>query len=223
MDTLNKHTTVARMDIPRSSNAVASIVFSTFLWFFVAVAISNLVDYESVPLYAIIFSVLWLLIVATGLIVSIRDDGGLRPFIMILLADLSAHQFVEIIPQDGDDLMVRCGFTLFGRDFNHFPIRRAELASVEWCSGQATSLAGRDMNDWDVHVWYDRKGSKRWTSASSFREEAVFVFETAGPKHEAAALGASLVDFFRSAGIELHPTKNECEFTTRKPDDADAE
>ena len=81
----------------------------------------------------------------------------------------------------------------------------------------------RDMNDWDVHVWYDRKGSKRWTSASSFREEAGFVFETAGPKHEAAALEASLVDFFRSAGIELHPTKNECEFSTRKQDDADAE
>ncbi len=63
---------------------------------------------------------------------------------------LSAHHFVEIIPQHGDDLIVRFRFTLLG-------------------------------------------------------------------------LGASLADFFRFVGIELHPTKNECEFTTRKQDDAVAE
>ena len=51
------------MDVPGSSDAVIYIVASTFLGVFVAVAISNLVDYESVPLYAIILSVLWLLIV----------------------------------------------------------------------------------------------------------------------------------------------------------------
>ena len=215
MDTPNKTTTVARMDVPRSSGAVFFIVSSTFLGFFVAVAISNLVDYEFVPLYAIILSVLWLLMVASGITVSILDDRGLRLFIMNRLADLSAHQFVEIIPQHGDDLTVRFGFTLFGRDFNHLQIRRAKLASVVWRSGQATSLAGHDMDDWDVNVWYDCKGSKRWISDSEHREEAVHGVGPAGPKHEAAALGAALVDFFRSAGIPLHPTKNECEFTTR--------
>ena len=212
MDTPNKHTTVARMDIPRSSGAVFFIVSSTFLGFFVAVALSNLVGYESVPLYAIVLSVLWLLMVASGLSVSILDDRGLRLFIINRLADLSAHQFVEIIPQHGDDLTVRFGFTLFGRDFNHLQIRRAKLASVEWSPGQATSLAGHDMNDWDVSVWYDCKGSKRWFSASDYREEAVHGVGPAGQKHEAAALGAALVDFFRSAGIELHPTKSECAF-----------
>ena len=110
------------MDVPRSSGAVFFIVSSTFLGFFVAVAISNLVDYESVPLYAIILSVLWLLIVASGITVSILDDRGLRLFIMNRLADLSAHQFVEIIPQHDDDLTVRFGFTLLGRDFNHVQI-----------------------------------------------------------------------------------------------------
>ncbi len=139
------------------------------------------------------------------------------------LADISAHQFVETIPRHRDDLMVRLGFTLFGRDFNHLQIRGAELTSVEWRSGQTTSLAGRDMDDWFVFVWYSRKGYKRWTSASSYREEDGHAVGLAGPKHEAAALGTSLVDFFRSAGIELHPTKNECEFSTRKQEDADAE
>ena len=119
MDTPNRHTTVARMDIPRSSSAVFDIVFSTVLVLFVAVAISNLVDYESVPLYAIILSVVWLLIVATGITFSIQDDRGLRPFIINRVADLSAHQFVEIIPQQGDDLMVRFGFTLLERDYTH--------------------------------------------------------------------------------------------------------
>ena len=215
MDTPIRLTSVARMDIPRSSSAVFDIVVSTFLGLFVAVAISNLVDYESVPLYAIILSVLWLLIVATGFTFSIQDDRGLRPFIINRVANLSAHQFVEIIPQQGDDLMVRFGFTLLERDYTHFQIRRAKLASVEWSAGQATSLAHEDMNDWSVHVAYDCKGA--------YREEAMHFVGISGPKHEAAALGGSLVDFFRSAGIELHPTKNECEFTTQKQDDADAE
>ena len=223
MDPPNKHTNVARMDIPSSGSAVFDIVFSTVLGFFVAVAISNLVNYESAPLYAIILSVFWLLIVTIGIIVSIRDERGLRLFIVNRLANLSTHQFVEIIPKHGDDLMLRFGFTLLGRDFNHLQIRRATLASVRWSSGQATSLASHDMKDWHVNVWYNRKGSKRWTSASAYREEAAHGIGPSGPKHEAVALGGSLVDFFRSAGIELHPTKDEGEFTTRKQDDANAE
>ena len=208
------------MDIASSGSAVFDIVVATVVVFFVAVAISNLVDYESAPLYAIILSVLWLLIVATSIKMSIHDDRGLRLFIIISLANLSVHQFVEISPQRGDDLMVRFGFTLLGHDFNHLQIRHAKLASVAWRSGQATSLAGHEMNDWYVNVWYNRKGSRRWTSDSGYREEAAHGVGRSGPKHEADALGGSLVDFFRSAGIELHPTKNECEFTTRKQDDA---
>ncbi len=215
MDTPNKHTTVARMDVPRPTGAGFTIVLSTIVLFFVAIAISNLVDYESVPLFAIVLSVLWLLIVATTITVGIREEHGLRLYILNRLATVSAHHFVEILPQHGDDLMVRFGFTLLGGDFNQLQIRRAKLASVEWSSGQATSLAGHDMNDWEVHLWYGCKGSKRWTSSSGYREEALHVVGPHGPKQEAGALGESLVDFFRSAGIDLHPTKNECEFSTR--------
>ena len=209
MDTPNKHTTVARMDLPRSEGAVFEIVFSTVLVVFVAVAISNLVDYEWVPLYAIIFSVVWLLIVASGITSLIHDEGGFRLFIINRLAALSAHHFVEVIPQHGADLMVCFRFTLLGRHFNNLQIRRAELASVHWRSGQATSLAGHDMNDWQVMVLHDCK-TKKWTSVSD--HQALHLVGPSGPKHEAAALGASLVGFFRSAGIELHPTKSECAF-----------
>ncbi len=215
----NKHTTVARIEIPRSGGAVFVIVFSTVLVFFVGVAISNLLNHESVPLFAIILSVLWLLIVASGITMGILEERGLRRFIINRLANVSAHQFVEITPQHGDDLMVRFGFILLGRDFIHLQIRRAKLASVAWSSGQATSLAGHDMNDWEVHLWYGCKGSKRWTSSSGYREEALHVVGPHGPKQEAGALGESLVDFFRSAGIDLHATKDECEFSTRKRDD----
>ncbi len=214
MDTQNKHTTVARMDLPRPEGAVFEIVVSTVVVVFVAVAISNLVDYEFVPLYAIILSVVWLLIVASQITTLIYDAGGFRPFIINHLDTLSAHHFVEIIPQHGDDLMVRFRFTLLGRHFNSLQIRRAELASVYWCSGQTTQLVGHDMNDWQVLVSYDCRSQKwtpvQWTSVSG--HQAVHLVGPSGPKHEAAALGASLVDFFRSAGIELHPEKNECGF-----------
>jgi len=89
------------------------------------------------------------------------DERGLHQFIKDHLASLSTHRFVEFIPQHGDDLTVRFGFTLLGRDFEHLQIRRATLASVQWGSGQATSLAGHDMNDWSVVVCYNHKGSKK--------------------------------------------------------------
>ena len=219
----NRDPTVARMDIPRSEGAVFEIVCCTVVVVFVAVAISNLVDYAWVPLYAIILSVVWLLWVATFSIVCFTSDirwaGGLRPFIINRLAMLSAHHFVEIIPQHGDDLIVRFRFTLLGHHFINLQIHRTELASVTWRSGQATSLAGQDMNDWQVHVSYDRKAKKR-TSLSDY--QPLHIVGPPGPKHEAAALGGSLVDFFRSAGIELHPMKNERGFATQKQDHADA-
>ena len=81
MDTQNKHPIVSRMDLPRSEAAVFEIVVSTVVVVFVAVAISNLVDYEFVPLYAIILSVVWLLIVASQITTLIHDAGGFRPFI----------------------------------------------------------------------------------------------------------------------------------------------
>ena len=83
MDTPNQHTAVARMDISSSGSAVFDIVVSTVVVFFVALAISNLVDYESVPLYAIICSVLWLLIVATHIKVAILDERGLHEFMLV--------------------------------------------------------------------------------------------------------------------------------------------
>ncbi len=153
---------------------------------------------------------------------GILEERGLRRFIINRLANLSAHHFVEIIPQQGDDLMVRFRFTLFGCNFNRLQIRRAKLASVAWSSGQATLLAGHDMKDWQVKLWYDRKGSKRRTD-SGYREEESHVIGPGSPKQEAVALGKSLVDFFRSVGIDLHPMKNEYEFTTRKQDDTNAE
>ena len=216
MDTPSKHTTVARMDISRSGSAAVDIVVSAVVVFFVALALSNLVNYESVPLFAIIGSVLWLLIVAASVKVNILDERGFHEFFLDRLANLAARRFVEFIPLHGDDLRVRFGFTLLGRDFNHLQIPRAKLASVGWYSGQATDLAGHDMNDWHVDVCYNREGF-------AYREEEVHVAGPSGPKHEADALVGSLVDFFRTAGIELHPTKNECEFATRKQDDADAE
>ena len=213
--TVSKHTTVTRMDVPPSGGAVLVVVFWTALLFFVAVAISNLVDYASVPLFAIVLSVLFLLIVTISITVSIRDEHGLRLFMVNRMASIAAHHFVETTSLHGDD-MVRFRFTLLGINFNQLEIRRAKLASVVWSSGQATSMAGHDMNDWNVVVWFNRKGSKRWISASEYREEDLHVVGPSGPKQEAAALGGSLVDFFRSAGIELHPTKNDCEFATRK-------
>lgn len=63
----------------------------------------------------------------------------------------------------------------------------------------------------------------REDSSTDQAREELYIVSPFGPKHETVVLGESLVEFFRSAGIELHSTVNEFEFTTRKQDDVGAE
>jgi hypothetical protein len=206
----------ARMELPRPDGDISGVVSSMIIVFFVVVAFFNLANYRILPVYPIVLSVIWLLIVALGLLMIFSEvyEHGIRQFVVVQLAPFSPHHFIEAPQQVGDDQIVRFGFILFKRQFIQLQISRAEIASIEWSSGQSTSLAGRDMNDWHAVVWFHRQGSKRAITTGSCREDTPHLVGSAGPRTEAAATSRALVAFLESAGIAFRPSPNECGFST---------
>lgn len=210
----NQHSELTtRLELPRPEGDVSGVLSSTIIVSFAAIAFYNLANYQILPLYAIIFSVIWLLLVAAGLAFILSDfyEHGFRRFALDRLAPFSPHHFVEApIPID-DDPIVRFGFSLLKWQFTQLQISKSDIASIEWSTGQATSWAGREMDDWHVCVWYHQKRARR-RSETGYREEALHLVGRPGPRYQAEATGNSLVAFFESAGIVFDASSNECEF-----------
>lgn len=206
-----------RMELPRPDGAIFIAIFSTIIAFFVAVAFYNLAHYRVFPVYAIVLSIIWLLIVTASVYCGITEEHGVRNFVCNRMAPFSRHHFVEALQRAGAGQVVRFCFTFFNRRFTLLEIPSSKIASIKWSAGQATSLAGRDMEDWHVVVWYHRNGSKRWTTADDYREEALHIVGPSGPKTKTARTGQALVAFLESRGVIFVPASNKCEFTTSDP------
>ncbi len=220
---------ISRMDIPRNRRSfITGVVISVFYFVIVVnivdIAISNLTDYKIVSIITIIWSLFLLLTIAGYIIHCIFKEHGIRLYILNRLSKFSSRQFVEIIPQHSNDLIIRFGFTLLGHDFTHIQILNTDIVSISWSSAQAKlyKLAGNYMEDWQVNLRYQQKGSKRQVDTGLSKEE-LYAVNPLARKNETIALGESLIEYFRSSGIELHPTMNEFEFTTQKQDDIGVE
>ena len=218
---MRKRPVIARMDIPPPGGATFLLAFLALVIFLVGGASLSLINYEFYPLYVSILSFLVLLAFAVSLPLTIYDQGGLRRFVWNGLAMFSFHHFVEVRERD-DGLTVRFGFTLLMCRFNLFQIPSTAIVSVEWTPGQATSMTGRDMNDWSVYFWFYPKRFRRWSMVEVLEKE-LHIVGSERAKPEIVAFGHSFIAFLRSAGIELHPTTNECEFTTDKSESTNTE
>ncbi len=227
MDTQKQE--ISRMNIPRNRRSfITGMVISIFYFVIVVnivdIAISNLTDYKLVSLLTIIWSLFLLLTIAGYIIYCVFKEHGLRFYILNRLSKFSSRQFVEIIPQHSNDLIIRFGFSLLGHDFNHIQIPNTDIVYISWSSAQAKlyRLAGNYMEDWQVNLRYRRNGSKRGADSGYYKEE-LYVVNPFARKNDTLTLGESLVEFFGSAGIELYPTMNEFEFTTIKQNDVGVE
>lgn len=187
-----------------------------FVSFFVTAAIYNLTNHRVVSQVTLVLSVAWLLLVSVGLFTAISDEHGLRGFAVSQLSMFSHDHFVDVRPRDEGVLWIRFCFTLFARVFARLEVPATDIVSIRWNTGQATALAGRDMDDWLVWVTYRRKGAKRWT-ASGYREEAVFAVGVCGPKEQTETLGRALLAHLRSSGLRLSESSRSNEFIVEWP------
>lgn len=189
------------MTIPKSSGEILWTGFlSLIVVVFAFLAVLNLANH-----IAIIPSVIWLLIIAWGLWSGCRDAGGVRRYLIDWLAAFAGRRFVHFQHEDTHQSRIRFGYELFGRHFYQKDIEFDRIESVEWSPGQATSMAGRDMKDWSVALWYDHGDSEMSRKHHRLRkpDQAVYIVGPSSRKEDVASFGTEFVSFLSGVGVLL--------------------
>ncbi|MBK1790039.1 hypothetical protein [Persicirhabdus sediminis] len=189
------------MTIPNSrSEALWTGFLSVIVVVFGGLAVLNLANRV-----AIIPSVIWLLIIAWTLWRRGRDAGGTRRYFCDLLAVFLGRRFALSTNDETGQPSVRFGYELFGRRFYERTIPLDRIESVEWSPGQATSMAGRDMKDWSVALWYDHGDPEKSKKQHMLRkpDQDVYIVGPSRPKEDTAALGEDFLAFLRATGSTL--------------------
>lgn len=193
----DKMTDVQEMTIPVSHGERRwELSISMIVVVFVALAIWNLSQGT-----AIVASCLWLAIVGVGVWTACADAKGIRNFTADRLATLSRRRFARVAGHE-----IEFTARLFGMHILQKRIDCERIRSVEWSPGQATSLAGRDMNDWSVCLWYDHQDKlatekrRKWSKRP---EQDVYTVGPSRRRDDTAAFGNQFVGFLRRAGVAL--------------------
>lgn len=176
---------------------VAFVLLSLFLVATAYAAASNLVyasTMSAITVVAALGSAAWLALLAFLAWAYVREDD--RPPIVasVLGAFLLRHRVW--IESSADGPALGYGFGIFGRRVYFARIALASIARVDWSSGQATAMTGRDCDDWHVVVWFDRAGRP---------DDDLCIIGESGPKGRAEAFGLALVGLLRDAGATLVP------------------
>jgi hypothetical protein len=166
-----------------------------------------------------ICSVIWLIFVATIIRDECNKAEGLRKWLINLVGNMFGRFFVEADLAEAREKTIRFGFDLLGRRFIQRKITIAAIGYVEWSKGQASSMTGRDMNDWSVALWFDTdpidSPRRQWRKSSG---QDVIVVGPAKRKVITEAFGLAFVHFLCAAGASLVRGKTENCFVREWPE-----
>jgi hypothetical protein len=175
---------------------------------------------------ALVPSLIWLALVTAMVWSSSREQGGLRRFLITLLGSLFGQRFVESDTSGAPPGDIHFGFDLFGRRFIQKCIAMERIESVEWSTGQATAMAGRDMNDWHVFVWFDHRDpttaetKRKWGARRP--EQDIYGVGSPARKARTEALGMAFIAFLREAGVDLVQGETPTCFVRRTTESGEA-
>jgi hypothetical protein len=189
------------MPIPKSrSEVILSSVCTLIVVFFAFLGIVNLCNQT-----ALVSSSLWLVLVTVIVGSGSKRDGGFRQYLANCLGDLVGRRFVDSISQKAQPTEIRLGYKLLGYRVIQQSIAIDTIESIAWNTGQATAITGRDMNDWQVHLWVDHHDPDKSEQKRKHRkpDQDVYIIGPSMRKDLAEILGLSLVFFLRAAGAKL--------------------
>jgi len=202
---------ILELQVPKFRRVVmGAVLLMVFILSFVLLAVYNLRSWT-----AIIPSTLWLLLV--GFVVGgfIKTDGW-KKFATDILGAFAWREFIRTIRREDGSVDFQYGFWMFGQRFAHFTVVLGNLETVEWSSGQSSHRAGRDMNDWNVVVWYDHDDRAKSQKARSYTsrqpDQDLYIIGMSGPKAETAELGRAVLDLLRQSGATFVQGENDCTF-----------
>lgn len=204
-------TPFAELRIPHHGIAAATTIGYLAVCMASVAAACNLLFVEYVPAISGITSVLWLLLMSWWVVDGVRDDGGMKQYFINRMGRYSKLQCVRATPEH-HARTISFGYVMFDRFFTYLALDVSAISSVDWSSGQATALAGRDMDDWQVAVWFHPPDGARTKRFPGVREEEIFIVGPSGPRASVEAFGQQLVEFLKAAGVRLSPGQDDREF-----------
>jgi hypothetical protein len=175
----------------------------------VGLAATNLAAFRDTHPLGLVASGLWLALVAFCLTLAVWQ-AGVRGAAVACLGPFSRRQFMDARP-DGDGGVIGFGYQLFGRRFYYLRLAADDIRAVNMSTGQGTALAGRDMNDWSVAVWYRNPAPSRFVYPGS-RDDLVYIVGPPAARAQTAELLAAVVAFLRAAGLDFEPGEDDTEF-----------
>ena len=196
------------------------ILLFLFIGFFCKVAVENFIDYRHSSKVILACSAFWLLLVGFVIIEPIREIG-LRQLFMSFLGSLSQDHFTQLVEPNEGKKQIVFGFRLLGQAFHFLAIETDGINEITWWTGQATALAGKDMNDWHVTVWF-RKDSickgRMWdiSSISSRENNSLYIIGPSGPRSTIEIFGNQILDLCRRAGLEFEANDSNTRFKVRR-------
>ena len=212
-------TNILAAEIQRSEMRIPKSFIGTFSYFiFISIIASfallgsisaayNLILFKQMSIPTLVVSAIWLLFIFYSIRQSCRDQGGVRQFFINCLGTFAMHQFVEITMQDSSRKVLRFGYQLFAKRFYYLKdVQCDRIKTVNWSLGQATSLAGRDMNDWSVVLWFenDSESPLAWEPPNKALHGISHAVRIVGPsrkKYKTEELGNKFIKFLRDADV----------------------
>jgi hypothetical protein len=137
--------------------------------------------------------------------------GGIYSYLLGLLGKLAGQPFVEI--HEGYWLCL--GFKLGSHRFIQKSVLLEHIESVEWSTGQASSMAGMDMDDWHICLWFDHHDPEKAKRDSRKPNQDILLIGPASARSQTEPLALALVAFLQKAGADLIPTENPTLFIRR--------
>ena len=189
------------MMIPKSPrDVIFQSVITAIIVFFAGLAVVNIFSRV-----AIIPSLIWLTFITMILWTPVKKAGSFRRFLADCLGELIGRHFVEVVSGGTSTKEIRFGYELFGRRFIKKSIGIDKIESIYWSTGQASGMAGRDMNDWQICLWFDHCDPAKSEKKSKWHkpDQDIYTVGSARRKKITEAFGLSFVTFLRTAGAQL--------------------
>jgi hypothetical protein len=210
---MDDNTPFVELRVPRRRGALAPTIAYSLGLLFTLVAAGNLIYYRHIRAISLIASLLWLLFVSWIVVSNVRQEGGVSRYLVNRLGDFSPYHFIRATPPNVADT-ISIGYLLFDRPLPYLTIHTKAISSIEWCTGQATAMSGRDMNDWHVVLWHHHSQGPQRKPFPGVRDEEVFIIGPFGHRSTIESFGIRMIEFLKGVGVELTPGKDEREFNT---------
>jgi hypothetical protein len=199
----------AELRMPKLAREITAPVFMmAFVLFFIVLAVVNLANRS-----ALLASSLWLAFIGLILFAGFKEEGFSKlrlGFLRVFARD----EFIQAVELEPDRRFIRIGFRLLGFAFYRLTIPVGKIESVSWSTGQGTYFAKRDMNDWQVSIWYDHDDPVKSQRQAGWRkaDQEILLIGAAQKKEITEAFGKAVAEFFREAGANLIPAEADCAF-----------